>query len=333
MPATNEITQVGKREDFADIIAVADAKKCILATLINKSRKPTNTKFAWNADKYSAARTDGAIDGADVSDYEDAAENREKLENHVQRFTRTPKVSTMAEEVSDVAGLTDPDSHGVAGSTEFARAKAKKTVELKRDIEKTLLSDNVAQADTGAVPYKTRGLGNSLVSTAQAYLPTPAAYLLPSGQIYSSTVAAFDEDDLRTLMQTRWENVGTPDGNLIGIVGSAIKNRITDFSRYVPTVSNFTVSRTYTPSSSRKVESIVDVYSGDYGTLELQLSSFLPDNNRGYIIDPDFVELRTHTMPRVKPLPDLGGGPRALIEAIVGLAVLNPLAHCKIAAT
>lgn len=333
MPATAEITQVGKKEDYADIIAVADAKKTILTSIINKSRKPTNTKFGWNADKYDDTNTNGTVDGADVDSYEDAAENREKLENHVQRFTRTPKVTTMAEEVSTIAGISNPDSQGVAGSTEFARAKAKKTVELKRDIEATLLSDNDAQADTGAVPYKTRGLGVFLQTAAQSYLPVPAAYRLPAAQVYSSTAATFDEDDFRTLLQTRWESSGAPNGNLIGILGSDIKNRITDFTRYMPTVANYTVTRAYNPALNRKVESIVDLYAGDYGTVELMLSSFLPNMKRGYIIDQEFVELRTHTMPRVKPLPDMGGGPRALIEAIVGLAVLNPLAHAKIAAS
>ena len=333
MPATAEITQVGKREDLADIISVADAKKTILTTMLNKGKKPTSTKFAWQADKYDDANTDGVVDGSDVESYEDAAENREKLENHVQYFRRTPRVTIMAEEVSTVAGVNNPDSQGVAGATEFARAKAKKVVELKRDMEKTFLSDNEAQADNGSVPYKTRGLGKFLQATAQTYLPVPTAFLTPSASIYSSTAATFDEDDLRAQLQSRWESVGMPDGNLIGILGSAIKNRITDFTRYTPTVSNYSTIRTYEPQNSRKVESIVDIYTGDYGTIELMLSSFLPDNNRGYILDPEYLVLRTHTMPRIKALPDMGGGPRALIEAIVGLSVLNPLAHCKIAAS
>jgi len=333
MPATAEINQVGKREDLADIISVADAKKTILTTMLNKGKKPTNTKFSWQADKYADANTNGVVDGADVDSYEDAAENRQKIENHVQMFRRTPRVTLMGEEVSNVAGINDPDKNGVAGSTEFARAKAKKVVELKRDMEKTFLSDNEAQADNGSIPYKTRGLGKFLQATAQSYLPVPTAFLTPSGSIYASTAAAFNEDNLRTLLQTRWESVGTPDGNLIGILGSAIKNRITDFTRYQPTVSNYSSVRTYEPQNTRRVESVVDIYSGDYGTIELMLSSFLPDNNRGYILDPEYLELRTHTMPRIKPLPDMGGGPRAIIDAIVGLAVLNPIAHCKIAAS
>jgi hypothetical protein len=333
MPATNEINQIGKREDFANLISVADAKKTPVTTMIPKGTKPTNTKFSWQADKYDSTSTDGVVDGADVSAYEDAAVNRKKLENHVQRFWKTPKVTTMAEEVSDIAGINSADAQGVRGGTEFARAKAKKAIELKRNIEATLLSDNEAQEDDGAVPYKTRGLGKFIQATAQSYLPVPAAYLTPAASIYTSTAAAFDEDDLRALLQSRWENVGMPTANLYAIVGSAIKNRITDFTRYMPTVANFSLSRTYNPADNRKVESIVEMYAGDYGSLEIMLDSFLPNNNRGYILDFDFLELRTHTMPRVKDLPDLGGGPRALIEAIVGLAVTNPLAHCKIAAS
>lgn len=333
MPATAEITQVGKREDLADIISVVDAKKCILTSLIAKGKKPTNTKFAWQADNYATPTTVGVVDGTDVAAYEDAAENRGKLENHVQLFRRTPMVTQMAEEVSVVAGISDADSQGVAGSTEFARAKAKKTVELKRDIETTLLSDNEAQEDNGTNAYKTRGIGKFLQSTQQSYLPVPTAFLTPAASIFSAGYLTFDEDDLRALLQSRWTQTGAADANLVGILSANIKNRITDFTRWVPNVSNFTISRAYNPTNTRKVETVVDVYSGDYGTIELMLSSFMPDAYRGYIVDPAYLELRTHTMPRIKPLPDLGGGPRALIEAIVGLCVKNPQAHAKIAAT
>jgi hypothetical protein len=333
MPVTNEITQIGKREDLADIIAVADAKKTILASLINKGRKPTNSKFGWQVDKYADASTAGTIDGTDVSAYENAAENRARLENHVQVFRRTPRVTRLAEYVSTVAGVNNADMQGVAGGTEFARAKAKKVIEVKRDIETTLLSDNDAQADDGSVPYKTRGLGVFLQNSAQSYLPVPSAYRTPSASIYSGAASSFAEDDARTLLQTRWENTGTPDGNLIGIMGSTIKNRWTDFIRYQPTVSSFTSIRYFENSDMRKLETVVDFYTGDYGTVELHLSSFLPNNKRAYILDPAYLELRTHTAPYIEQLPDLGGGPRALIEAIVGLAVLNPLAHAKIAAS
>lgn len=330
MPATAEITQVGKREDLADIISVVDAKKTVLTTMISKGKRPTNTKFAWQADSYASAQTTGVVDGADVTSYEDAAASRARLENHVQLFRREPMVTIMAEEVSTVAGINDADPNGVAGATEFARAKAKKTIELKRDIEKTFLSDNEAQQDTGSVPYMTRGLGKFIQNSAQSYLPVPAAYRTPANSIYSGAIASFTEETLRGLLQSRWEQVGTPDANLVGIVGSDVKNKITDFTRYSPTVTSFTNVRLFEPTDNRKVESIVDIYTGDYGTVELLLSSFLPDNNRGYILDMAYLEMRTHTMPRVKPLPDLGGGPRCLIEAIVGLCVKNPLAHCQI---
>jgi hypothetical protein len=45
------------------------------------------------------------------------------------------------------------------------------------------------------------------------------------------------------------------------------------------------------------------------------------------------VELRTHTAPYFQQLPDLGGGPRGIVETIVALAVTNPLAHAQIAAS
>lgn len=333
MPGTNFINQVGKREDLADIIAVVDAAEMPATSALRKGRKPTNSLFEWQVDSFDASNPQPIVDGTDVSAYEDAAANRARLGNYVQIFRRTPKVTRLAEYVADVAGVNNPDPNGVRGGTEFARAKAKKIVELKRDIETAILSTNEAQADTGAVGFQTRGLGKWIQNSAQSVLPVPSAFRTPTASVYSSTMAAFTEDSLRTLLQSRWSQTKMK-GTLIGIVGPDVRNAITDFIRYSPNKDSNTVVRQFnTSAESGKVTSTVDIYNGDYGTVELFTSAFVPTTKTGYLIDADYAELRSHTAPYYQDLPDLGGGPRGIVEAIVGLAVLNPLAHCKIVAS
>lgn len=333
MPATSELNQVGKRESLMDIISVADAKKTPITTAIGKSQKPTNMKFSWQADKYDDADGSGVVMGKDVEGFEDAAENRGLLENHCQKFWRKPSVNTEAEEISQVAGINDGDPQGVRGATEFARAKAKKVIEIKRDVESRIVGTGDAQADNGSVPYLTRSIGSWLQSSAHSYLPVPTAYRTPSASIYTGTAAAFDEDDLRALLQSRWEATGMADSNLFGVMGSEIKNRISDFSRYMPTVANYTVIRQHSNPQATKLESRVDMYSGDYGTVELHLHSFLPTQKTAYILDLDYLSLRIHTEARIKPLEDQGAGPRCLIETILGLCCNNPQAHCRVTAS
>ena len=85
----------------------------------------------------------------------------------------------------------------------------------------------------------------------------------------------------------------------------------------------------------------IDLYEGDYGTVEVIPDLWVgattgggaPNMNHGALIDMEFAELRTHTAPFFRELPDLGGGPRGIIQAIVSLCITNPLAHGKIAAS
>jgi hypothetical protein len=47
----------------------------------------------------------------------------------------------------------------------------------------------------------------------------------------------------------------------------------------------------------------------------------------------DLLEMAFNQTPQVSPLPDMGGGPRKLIDTIFALKVLNPLGLGKFAAT
>lgn len=323
MPGTQEIYQVGKREDLSDIIAVADAKGTPFTSMIRKGNKPTNTLSEWQADGYDEPNTDGVLDGKDVETFEDAAANRERIGGRVQKFWRTPMVTDMAETVSNPAGV----------KSEFSAAKAKKSVEIKRDMEAAFLSDNDSQPQSGSNPYKTRGMGKWLDSAAQADLPVPEAYRTPAGSIFSSALSGFTEDSLRTLLQSRYEQCGTTD-QLVGFVGTDLKKAISDFVRYAPDkASNSHVRRFNQQTSEAAISTTVDFYESDFGSVELHLSSFVPNTKRGYFVDMRLVEMRANRLPGFVGLENRGGGPRGIIDAIVMLCVLNPLAHCKVAAS
>ena len=322
MPATQEINQVGKREDLSDALVLTNAGDTPFTTMIRKGSKPGNTLMEYPIDKYDDTDTSGIVDGADVETYEDAQENRALLYSRVQKWRRAPRVTDMGQNVSVQAGTASP----------IAEAKAKKTVELKYDMEATFFSDNESQADTGSVPYKTRGLGKWLQATAQTDLPVATAFLTPSGQIYSSAIGSLDEDTFRGLLQTRFETLRM-NKTLYGFVATNVKNTITDFSRYEPDVSGSLQVRRFTQSKPGEIQTSVDVYKGDYGRVILMLSSFMPNTYRGYLLDMEMLELRMSRNPGVKDLPDLGGGPRAIVDCIGALLNKNPQAHIKIAAT
>lgn len=322
MPATQEINQVGKREDLSDALVFTNASKTPFVTMVSKGSKPGNTLLEFPIDQYAEPNTDGVVDGADVSMFQDEQEDRALLYARIQKVRRAPKVTDLAQSVSVQAGTPNP----------IAAAKAKALVELKFDIESVCLSDNESQEDAGSVPYKTRGLGVWLQATAQTDLPVPAAYRTASGQIYSSAIGSLTESLFRGLLQAKWQNTRN-SGTLYAFCGSYVKNAITDYTRYEPTVSNYTNVRRFNSARPTTIETTVDIYKGDYDTVIFALDPFLPDNYRAYLLDLSGVSLRFTRAPGTKDLPDLGGGPRALVDAVFALIVNNPTAHIKIAAT
>ena len=105
------------------------------------------------------------------------------------------------------------------------------------------------------------------------------------------------------------------------------------------TTNTAAVVRTYNADlSDNKIQYKVDVFSGDFGEIMLVPSLYIRTDvsaaaslRSGFLVDMDGVHIRYNRRPRYTPLPDLGGGPRGVIDTIAALQVDNPLTHGKIA--
>jgi hypothetical protein len=335
-----EINQVGKREDFADVIATVDAKNLPFTSMVPKGSEPANSIFDWQADAYDDAIMGGIIDGVDVlsTDYVNEASHRARLHGRIQKFRKAFMVSDIAQNVSDVAGV------GKRG--EMKRAISHCIVEVKRNMEATFCSDQDSQADDGSTKaYLTRGAGKWLSSTAQADQPVPAAYLTPAASIITKTTATTIEDDINALCESVYRQTGQQtDYDLL--CGTALKKLFSSFAAWVPSaVSTVPLRRFNQDADSKAIINTVDFWQGDFGSVKLILSLFLAkdapaggsqaniQNGRGYLINWDLWELRYNRQPRYQDNPDLGGGPRGYVDAICGLAMFNPLGCGKIAPT
>jgi hypothetical protein len=149
---------VGLREDLADVISVVDAKNTPVSSMAKKGADLTNgSVFSWQADSYNDPSFDGVLTNADVSTFADPAANRALLSGRAQKFRRSIKVDDFAQNVDNVAG--------VGKKKEMARGVSRSLVELARDIESAICSDNDSQEQSGAAPFKTRGLGSWIGGT------------------------------------------------------------------------------------------------------------------------------------------------------------------------
>jgi hypothetical protein len=331
MPALFERTQVGKREDLADYISLVDARDTPITSLIPKGNKPGNTLLNWQADSMPAAQSSGSVDGVDVSSYSNLNENRAVLQNYIQVFQRAIRVSPLAVDVSNVAGLRD----------ELAGMVAKGIKLTKRDIELTISSDNDAQADNGTVPYLTRGLGEWIKNGAQSVLPVNSNYRTPTASINTTVTGSFTESDAQGVLTSIYGQTGSFK-EYDCVVGTSLKRAfsnllfttgLTTTSTAGVTGSGATAVRTFSrDANSDAYIASVDIFEGDFGRLKLHPSLFLPNAARGYVLDMELLELRYTNLPEVTELPDAGGGPARLIKAVAGLICKNPLGLGKFAA-
>ena len=331
MPQLYERTQVGKREDLADYISLVDARDTPITSLIPKGNKPGNTLLNWQADSMPAAQSSGSVDGVDVSSYSNLNENRAVLQNYIQVFQRAIRVSPLAVDVSNVAGLRD----------ELAGMVAKGIKLTKRDIELTISSDNDAQADNGTVPYLTRGLGEWIKNGAQSVLPVNSNYRTPTASINTTVTGSFTESDAQGVLTSIYGQTGSFK-EYDCVVGTSLKRAfsnllfttgLTTTSTAGVTGSGATAVRTFSrDANSDAYIASVDIFEGDFGRLKLHPSLFLPNAARGYVLDMELLELRYTNLPEVTELPDAGGGPARLIKAVAGLICKNPLGLGKFAA-
>lgn len=326
-----EPNQVGKREDLANIIARVDAHNTPVTSMIPKGKKLTNTLFDWQLDAYRAPTISGVVDGEDATSFENKAARRKRTSGRLQKKWEKWMVSDMSENISDVAGLT----------SEKARSQADAIVELKRGIEAVICGDQDSQVQDGTDPYLTRGLGSWIKASAQTDLPVPSDYLTPSGSINSTAMASLTETLVQDVLESVWTKTGKI-GSYMMPCGSKLKRAFTGFSQYVPDKASNTAIRTFEEGSSRKLTATIDVYEGDFGTIELHPCNWLAydasgatsaTTRRGYLLDMALLELRFGRMPRTKELEDKGGGPRGIVDAIFGLCVKSPLGLGKFAAT
>ena len=335
MAATSILTIKGQKEDLSDAMVLIEPGDTPLFSMCKKSKEPTNVLFSWPADKYNDPQTAGVMANDDVTTFDDEHANRELLSGRIQKVRRSFQVDDLVENVADVAG--------VGRKQAFNKSAAKALVELKIDIEAILGSDNDSQVATGSVPYKTRGIGSWISSTAQADAATavPATFRTPAASINATATASLTEGNVIDVMESIFK-VRRARRNYDLVCGTSLKRAFTNFIRTQTGSTNVMSSvRTFnTNLDSKKIVNTIDIYESDFGTVSLHVSTYLANGAaaavsaaRGYVLDMDLVSIGFNRKPRMEELEDRGGGRRGFCDAIFGVAVSNPSVLGKFAAT
>lgn len=333
MPAFVERDAVGLRRDLSDALAIADRKKTAYTTALPKGVAPTNTLTEWPVDSYPAPNTDGAVDEAPVSEYENINNVAAIISGRLQIKQRSFRLSRFADRIMDQAG--------VGRKKAFAKAAAKCLVMVKRDWETIALGDGDSQSGTATRGAKTRGMLSWADKDAQTDLPVDSAFRPPTAQNVTTAVADWNDEIITGMLQSLADNTGDFDMDILGTVGSTLRRKLSRLTFHDKDESGYTAVRRFNQDAdSAKIVMKVSVLDTDMGRVTLKTSSFInasgdptsAASKRLGLFHPmvdECVRMRFGWDINLKELSDDGGGRRAMVESAAVLECGNPLWMAK----
>lgn len=189
---------VGNRESLDDKIYMVSPEKTPVVSAIRRL-KATQRLHEWQRDTLDAPNKDNAvIEGDDRTGT--ALVPTARVANTVQLFDKVAVVSG-----------TQSKTKSAGRSSEMKYQISKKMVELKRDIEASILSNNVAVQGDSSTARKSAGLGTLLYTNTDhggaGATPAHTSGLATTAQT-AGTNRAFAESQLKAVMQKIYTNSG-----------------------------------------------------------------------------------------------------------------------------
>ena len=332
-PVTGPGSAVSNREDLTDVLTILAPEETPVLSSASK-QKASSTFVEWTVDKLADPVSAGISEGADVTAFTDKFKSRARLGNYVQKFRRDYMVSDIQEAVDSV------------GPAKVAQAEAKAIRELKRDVEKTLLSSGDRNAEDGqGQPYTFRGLGKWIedkdnTGGAGASTDIPDDYKTPGGSI-STAGANLTETGLNDLIRSVYEQIGSTQ-NLTLIADTNLRTQISNFARFGgltsaggEMVNNTSIRNVNTDMGNSTIKLSVEIYQSDFGTVTIINSNpkCSPDTaaqDRGFLVNPEYYGIHDLIPMGSSRLPNMGGGERGFVDCSLTLGVYHPAAHGKI---
>ena len=254
---------VGIREDLQAVIySISPTETPFMSSAAREQVK--NTFHEWQTDSLAAAVTNNAVIEGDEAT-RDASTATARIGNYTQIMDKTV-VITGTQEAVDKAGR----------ASELAYQIAKKSKELKRDIESTLLTNQARAAGSSSAARTFASIGAWIATNSnKAADGTDPTASDGSDARNDGTQRSLTEDMLKDVIKGTWNAGGNPS---VIMVGPFNKQKI----------SGFTGGNTrFDASEDKTLYTSIDVYSSDFGDLEVVPNRFSRDRD-ALVLDMDY---------------------------------------------
>jgi len=263
----------GIREDLSNIITNIAPEETPYMSNIRKE-SISNSLFEWQTDTLATAAANKQLEGDDVTSF-DAVTATVRLQNYAQ-ISRKTIVLSATEEVVNKAGR----------KSELAYQIAKRSSELKRDQEFTMLNGAIAAAGSTSVARGTASLQAFIKTNVdmQTNGASPSYTTLPNSSRTDGNVRTFTETILKNVIQQVWTAGGTPK---ILMVGPVNKQRVSGFAGIAS--SRFNIDGGARPAT---IIGAADIYVSDFGNVTVIAQRFQRERD-AFVIDPEYAGVVT----------------------------------------
>ena len=302
---------VGEKESLADIIYRLDTSETPIFSAADKITT-SGVFYEWQVQELAAAATDNHVnEGADASFATPTATSR--LGNYHQISVKDFAISGTLESV-DKAGR----------ERESAYQKVLKSLELRRDIEKSVGDTNVARSASD--PRKSASLITWMTNVS---VPSDMGAATGDGTDtadVTGTARALTLAQIEAANQAAWEDGGNPQ---ILVCSATNKANISNLSAAGTNLVTNQVNTT--AGTAPSFVGAVSVFLTDFGELQLTPSRFL-SNDKLFIIDPDYVCIGTLNGRNFaeSELSKTGDADKTQIVTEFTLVVKSPKAHAAV---
>ena len=302
---------VGEKESLADIIYRLDTSETPIFSAADKITT-SGVFYEWQVQELAAAATDNHVnEGADASFATPTATSR--LGNYHQISVKDFAISGTLESV-DKAGR----------ERESAYQKVLKSLELRRDIEKSVGDTNVARSASD--PRKSASLITWMTNVSK---PSDMGHGTGDGTDtadLTGTARALTLAQIESANQEAWEDGGNPQ---ILVCSATNKANISNLSAAGTNLVTNQVNAT--AGTAPSFVGAVSVFLTDFGELQLTPSRFM-SNDKLFMIDPDYVCIGTLNGRNFaeSELSKTGDADKTQIVTEFTLVVKSPKAHAAV---
>jgi len=297
----------GIREDLSNIITnIAPEETPYMSNVGRESI--SNSLFEWQTDTLASAAANKQLEGDDVTSF-DSVTATVRLQNYAQ-ISRKTIVLSATEETVNKAGRR----------SELAYQIAKRSAELKRDQEFSMLNGAVAAAGNTTTARGTASLQAFIKTNVdmQTNGANPSYTTVPTSARTDGNVRTFTETILKNVIQQVWTAGGTPK---ILMTGPVNKQRVSGFSGIA--------SARYNLNGGDRPATIIgaaDIYVSDFGQVQVVPNRFQRERD-AFVIDPDYAKVTMLRPYQQVELAKTGDAEKRMLIVEWGHKVLAENAH------